>query len=91
MARFAQVQGGLVAELALVLFILGYCVFRRALVRIVVIKRAVLEIAVALSAEQLTTLVHRAKRAKSFVARTRVKAAGVVDPSNDPEGDGPLT
>ena len=83
--RFSEIQGGLVLALVIVLFILGHFVFRRALSRVVIIKRAVLEIATALSAEQLAGLIQRAKNGKAFVAKARVRVAGAVDPSHDPE------
>ena len=83
--RYSEIQGGLVLALVIVLFILGHFVFRRALSRVVIIKRAVLEIATALSAEQLAGLIQRAKNGKAFVAKARVRVAGAVDPSHDPE------
>ena len=68
-----------------VLVVLGQVVFRRALARVVVIKRAVLEIALSLTAEQLQELQHRAEDGKAYVARARARVAGAVDAQNDPE------
>ena len=83
--RFIQIQSGFVVVLLIVLFVLGQFVFRRALARVVVIKRAVLEIALSLTAEQLQELQHRAEDGKAYVARARARVAGAVDAQNDPE------
>ena len=84
-SRFIQIQSGFVVVLLIVLFVLGQFVFRRALARVVVIKRAVLEIALSLTAEQLQELQHRAEDGKAYVARARARVAGAVDAQNDPE------
>ena len=68
-----------------VLVVLGQVVFRRALARVVVIKRAVLEIALTLTAEQLQELQQRAEDGKVYVAQARARVAGAVDAQNDPE------
>ena len=67
------------------LVVLGQVVFRRALARVVVIKRAVLEIALTLTAEQLQELQQRAEDGKVYVAQARARVAGAVDAQNDPE------
>ena len=73
------------AVLLIVLFVLGQFVFRRALARVVIIKRAVLEIALTLTAEQLQELQQRAEDGKAYVAQARARVAGAVNAQNDSE------
>ena len=68
---YGRVQAGLVAVLAVTLFVLGHFVFRRALARVSVIKRAVNEVALALQPDDIHMLEDRARLGMEFVEHAK--------------------
>ena len=87
---YSRVQAGLVVVLAATLFVLGYFVFRRALARVSVIKRAVNEVALALQPGDIERLKERAQLGLDFVehAKTLVNADDSDDQSQLEGGAG---
>ena len=89
--RFIRVQLGLMSVLVLTLLLLGLHVFRRALTRVLLIKRGVNEVAMALPADTLKELVDKATKAIEFVKAARKKVESSIHEQEEEDAANPAT